>query len=115
MRFVLSWMVVGVMACGSAGVGGDRTSTIADLDGDVANGEAVYTANCVVCHLTDGTGETNGGVGDDLVLAFSESDDDLEYIDVILNGEGEMTAFGSSLEDQDIADLMAYMRDAFGG
>jgi mono/diheme cytochrome c family protein len=115
MRFVLSLMVVGAMACGTEGPSGDRASTIADLDGDVASGEAVYTANCAVCHLADGTGETNGGVGDDLVQALAEGDDDLEYIEVIINGEGEMTAFGDSLDDQEIADVIAYMNDAFGG
>lgn len=116
MRTVLFLVTVLAMACGEEGPTGGRVATIADLTGDVGNGEAVYTANCAVCHLADGTGETNGGVGDDLVQSLSdEPEEDSEYIDIILNGEGDMTAFDGLLEDQEIADVVAYMRDAFGG
>lgn len=115
MRVLLAWMAVGAMACGTEG-GGDRATTIADLTGDVTAGETVYADNCAVCHLEDGTGETNGGQGIDLVQLFiDEPNGDLDFIGTILNGEGAMTPFGDALEDQEIADVMAYMHDAFGG
>ncbi len=114
MRFEFALVALGAMACGSDG--GDRATSIEGLTGDVAAGETVYADNCAVCHLEDGTGDSNGGQGVDLVqLLIDEPNGEHDFIGTIITGEGEMTAFGDALEDQQIADVMAYMHDAFGG
>lgn len=115
MRLIVSLMAVTAMAC-DAGGSTDRVTTIESLTGDLASGETVYTENCAVCHLEDGTGDLNGGVGIDLVQLYTdEPNGEHDFIGTVLNGEGDMTAFADMLDDQQIADVMAYLKDAFGG
>jgi cytochrome c551 len=91
------------------GEGDDRVSAILELEGDVAAGETVYGGSCAACHGGDGS----GGTGPDLVESFANLGDE-EIVSVIIDGKGSMPA-QSSLEDQDVADVLAYGRDTFGG
>ncbi len=77
--------------------------------GDSANGATLYAANCASCHGDDGA----LGLVDatDLTVSMGEKSD-AELADVIVNGEGSMPAF-SALSEQDVADLIAYMHEAF--
>jgi mono/diheme cytochrome c family protein len=94
------WMasVVALTACGDDSV----LSSIEALDGDAAAGEALYEANCASCHGTDGT----GGSGPNLV---EEAPPKSEVIELVYYGEDAMPAFSDSLEDQEIADVTAYV------
>ena len=114
MRNFLMVLTVGLVACGGDKSTGDRTDAILALSGDVANGEVVYTDNCAVCHAASGLGENDPdspGTGDDLTEAAGEAAEDAEFIGIILNGEGSMTAFADLLDDQEVADVLAYMHD----
>lgn len=82
----------------------DRAQAILDLTGDAAAGEVTYTQQCSACHAADGT----GGTGPSLVAAYGEGED-LEMIDVILTGDDGMPGFESTLSDQEIADVWAYV------
>ena len=77
---------------------------IAALEGDATAGEPLYSNHCASCH-----GATaGGGSGPNLVKELK--DHDLEdMIDVVLDGDGSMPPF-DSLEDQQIADIMAYIK-----
>jgi len=85
-------------ACGSSATEG--------LTGDPAAGANVYAANCASCHGVNG----EGGTGPALA---GEAEETAELEDIILNGEGEMPAI--PLEDQELADVIAYLQETFGG
>jgi cytochrome c6 len=73
-----------------------------------------YKAKCASCHGADGKGTTGIGktlgvhdFGSDQVV--KESDADL--ITIVTNGKNKMPAYGKSLKDTDIKDLVAYVRE----
>lgn len=77
-------------------------------------GKKVYETNCAVCHKADGSG---------MLPAFPAIKNSpvangpiAKHIDLILNGEKNtaMQAFGSQLNDADIAAVVTYQRNAFG-
>ena len=72
------------------------------LTGDPTAGEAIYADSCASCHGADAT----GGSGPSLIGEVEEG----EATDIITNGEGDMPAFGDSLTEQDIADVIAYLQ-----
>ena len=83
-----------------------RVDDILALTGDSGSGASVYSGNCAACHGADGEGGTGPAMSD----AASGSDE--EIVETVLNGEGSMPSF-SSLEDQEIADLLAYINATF--
>ena len=83
-----------LVACGGKDGETDTTSG----EGDVANGESVYNSTCMTCHP---------GSGDIPTLSSSLSDEELA--DVITGGSGGMPP-QSSLSDQDVTDVVAYIR-----
>lgn len=93
-----------VFAACAGGEKDDRVTTILGLTGDTAAGETIYTTNCSGCHGADAT----GGSGPSLIDAYATGEDE-EMMDYIINGDGDMPAFGESLADQDIADVWAYV------
>lgn len=73
-----------------------------------ATGEEVYAELCARCHAAD----LSGGVGPPLGLgsdAAAESDEFLEF--TIMNGRGRMPSFSSSLDDDQLARLVTFMRE----
>jgi cytochrome c6 len=73
-----------------------------------------YKAKCAACHGADGKGTTGMGktlgvhdFGSDQVM--KESDADL--IAAVTNGRNKMPAYGKSLKDTEIKDLVAYIRE----
>ena len=101
-----------LVACGDKGddtgaAGGGAYDSILALTGDEASGATVYASTCSGCHAADGT----GGTGPSLVEHAQHFDDEA-LLDIVFNGRGSMPGF--SLEDQDAADLLAYIRAEFG-
>jgi mono/diheme cytochrome c family protein len=81
-------------------------------EGDpVARGEAVFAANCVVCHGSNLEGVVGPALGSGSNTA-SLSDDELAA--TITNGQSAMPAFSGVLEPEEIAGVIAYLRDAQG-
>ena len=80
----------------------------------MAKGEAVYASACAACHQLDG-----GGVPHH-IAAIAGSDvatGDLDqHLKVVLEGRAgtTMRAFGTELDDVELAALMTYQRNAFG-
>ncbi len=88
----------------------DRAATIAALTGVAADAQTNYTQVCVTCHGVDGTGVD--GLGNDLTASSYTKE---QTIDIILNGTTgvtpAMSAYGSTFNDQEIADLTQYSLD----
>ncbi len=83
--------------------------------GDLAQtgGEAVYGAVCAGCHMPDGAGAQGAGVypslvENDLLAAPSYP------IYLILEGQGAMPPLGGIMDDQQVADVVNYIRSSFG-
>ena len=91
--------------------------------GDIAAGKQKYAA-CAACHGADGKGQGGAfpvltGIPADeaekKLIAYREGDQ--EYLKSVGLGDryGTMAPNASGLSDEDIADLAAYIGDAFGG
>ena len=74
---------------------------------DPISGESIYIDLCATCHGADGMGTPSGSS----LLGISSSTDQ-ELWDVIFFGTDGMPAY-SDLSDQEIADLIAWMRAAY--
>ncbi len=78
----------------------------------MAQGKEVYTNNCASCHMEDGSGMagtfpaiTNSAI----VIGDIESE-----INMVMNGQGMMPAFGAMLSAADFAAVITYTRNSFG-
>lgn len=95
---------------GSDGTDGtDDTTDETDNTPSATNGETLFGSNgCAGCH------PAGGGTGPDLATAVPAlSDDDLTSI--ISDGVSgtSMMAYGDSLGDSGVADIVAYLREAY--
>ena len=92
---------------GETETGGDGGS-----EGDAAAGEAVFADNgCASCHTLEAAG-ASGTIGPNL----DESQPDFELaVDRVTNGAGAMPAFGDTLDEQQIADVAAYVVESTSG
>jgi mono/diheme cytochrome c family protein len=75
---------------------------------------ATYKAKCAGCHGADGKGSTALGkamgaqdFGSDEVTKMSDAD----LITIVTTGKNKMPAYGKSLKDTEIKDLVAYVRE----
>lgn len=122
--------ILAVLALVLAACGGDDSSDGGDsggdnggveLEGDAAAGENVYASSCATCHGPDAKGIE--GLGKDLHNnAFVDGKTDTEMVDFIKVGRPagdpanetgvDMPPKGGnpSLSDQDIYDVVAYLR-----
>jgi mono/diheme cytochrome c family protein len=89
---------------------------------ELASARKIYTETCVRCHKADGT----GGVTDiegrkikapNFTSEKQKGEPDSEYIEVIENGETHdgMPAFKGKIGDDDIKNLVKYIRREFQG
>ncbi len=86
----------------------DRLSAV-----DEPIGEAVYARRCASCHGDDGTGDDINPslVGADRVINPDRIND---HIEIVLQGEGQMQAFGPVLNDAEIAAVINHERTSWG-
>jgi mono/diheme cytochrome c family protein len=78
------------------------------LEGDSVSGETIYLDNCARCHLDDGSGDK----GPSLIFHIPRHSDEF-FVQLIIDGSGDMPGF-TDFSDQDISDLISYLRDTFG-
>lgn len=74
---------------------------------------ATFTAKCAACHGADGKGATQVGktLGvQDLASPAVQGMSDADLAQIIAKGKDKMPAYGDSLKDPDIKDLVAYIR-----
>lgn len=101
-----AWLVLALVACGDS-----RVDDVLALSGDVANGAEVYDSSCAICHGDDGQGD----IGSDLTTVVPTLSDE-EIVEILLDGISgtTMPAFSEALDDQAIADVLAYIRGGIG-
>jgi mono/diheme cytochrome c family protein len=76
-------------------------------------GAAVYAAVCAGCHMSDGRGAT--GAATYPALAEDRRLANIDYpILTVLLGQKAMPGFARTLSDQQIADVISYVRTHFG-
>jgi cytochrome c551 len=103
MRKMMALLPLMLIACGDKDGDSGGAAT-----GDAASGETLYSSNCAGCHGADGTGVSGPDLTSGLVSGLSDD----AISDVVANGEGSMPAILS--DDQDIADVVAYLRQEWG-
>lgn len=104
---VMAMLLVG---CGSDDDGGDTDVAT----GDPVAGETIYVDTCAGCHGEDGQAGTDidgTPAADHTVVVPAMTD--AEITDVVNNGSGAMPAQDVAAEDMD--DLLAYLRQQYGG
>ena len=125
MRYGPPMRVLKVLLCATVllgcddddGGGESRTQTILGLDADSAMGMSQYESNCGtdVCHGADGAGGSmapDPAPQDLRVLLSSRTDE--QVVDVLLEGIGTMPN-QASRSDQELANVVAYINEAFAG
>ncbi len=77
--------------------------------GDATAGEAVFQRNCVMCHSVTQDVKI---VGPSLysVMRGPHAHKAAEVHEIVVKGKGQMPAMGDRLSEQELTDLMAYLR-----
>ncbi len=79
----------------------------------IQDGQPLYAQNCAQCHQTDGMGKP-GQVprlaGNPIVTL----EDPIPAIQIVSNGKGAMPAFQDKLDGNQMADILSYIRNAWG-
>lgn len=120
--------MLAVGACGNSGSaptgeqpaagGGAPADAEHSLPGNAEAGAAIYGRICVACHGADGRG--NGGVtganfvGDATRLAKTNTQLLLSIRDGVTTGPSPMPAQAGVLNDQEMKDVLSYIRHTFG-
>jgi mono/diheme cytochrome c family protein len=77
------------------------------------SGEALFANACQGCHMADGKGAT--GAGTYPSLAHNSNLESGGYpVAVVLNGQRAMPAFGAMMSDEQVAEVVNYVRTHFG-
>jgi cytochrome c6 len=74
---------------------------------------SVYKAKCAACHGADGKGNTPAGKqlgAHDFASPEVAKESDEDLIAIVTKGKNKMPAYGSSLKDPQIKDLIGYVR-----
>jgi mono/diheme cytochrome c family protein len=100
----------GTETTGTETTGTETTGGAAE--GDPVAGKAVFTgaSGCANCHTLSDAGAT-GNVGPNLDEAKPSAD---LVVDRVTNGQGNMPSFKTSLTEQQIADVAAYVSSVAG-
>jgi mono/diheme cytochrome c family protein len=81
-----------------------RTTTVAGLTGNAANGAAVFGKKCAGCHGSDGKTGSNGPS-----LLSAAADPATTIATYLIDGKNRMPSFKDS-SDQELADLIAHVK-----
>jgi cytochrome c oxidase subunit II len=78
----------------------------------ISQGESVYVAQCETCHGPDGEGLDAQFPALDANSFVLTADPD-PVIDLVLNGRAQMPPFRDQLTDEEIAQVVSYIRNAW--
>lgn len=87
-----------------------RVDAIVALPRDAEAGATTFADRCAGCHGPDGGGS---GFAPSLFERVP-SRDDLSIVQTLLQGRGQMPAWGEVLDDHALADVLGFLRDRFG-
>jgi mono/diheme cytochrome c family protein len=85
-----------------------RAVAVLALEPSVLDGEALFKKHCTPCHGSEGTGTASGPSHFERVPNLT----DFEIALTLINGKSPMPSW-AALEDQNLADLRAYLRFTF--
>lgn len=88
-----------------------RSEAILGLDADAEAGADHFAARCAACHGVSGHGTAAAPNLEDRV----PTRDDASLLRTLIAGRGGMPSWGETLSDQEIADVLAFLRVSFGG
>jgi mono/diheme cytochrome c family protein len=91
--------------------GGGEVDAILALSGNSAAGSAVYTQTCGISSCHGSSGNNGSQTAGDLPVAVPAASDS-SIVTTVIKGQDSMPAQGA-LEDQQVADVLAYLRDTF--
>lgn len=77
------------------------------------SGERLYLNSCRGCHMLDAMGASGAGSYPSLI-ANRNLEASVYAIDIVLNGRGGMPSFGEMMSDDQIAEVVNYLRTHFG-
>ncbi|MGE5251367.1 MAG: c-type cytochrome [Bacteroidota bacterium] len=79
----------------------------------ISQGEQIYLEFCSECHQVDGTGYTTlfPRLAGNPVVTLHDPE---PIIDTVLYGQGSMMSFRNKLNNQQIAAVLSYIRNAWG-
>ena len=106
MKKLIAAALLSLAGCGGPPV--DKTGRVAAitlLTADVPAGQTVYSNTCSSCHGPDGKGKSARAIVSDVGSLSNE-----ELATIALNGTGFMGPAGASLSDQQVADLVGWMK-----
>src|SRR5437763_7924667 len=69
---------------------------------------ATYKAKCAMCHTPDGKGGRMGTR--DFASPEVKAESDAQLAEIITKGKGKMPAYGEKLKENEIKDLVTYIR-----
>lgn len=104
---LLILMVVSLSACNS------HTDRPPDPQKSISNGKPLYEQHCATCHQKDGKGQP-GKVPKLAGNPIITLEDPIPIITTVVNGQGKMPEFGDKLSSNEIADILSYIRNAWG-
>jgi len=83
--------------------------------GDPTNGKIIYETNCLICHGERGKGDGLLGATlrpppTDLTGSQARAKSDTDLLTVIHDGRGVMPAWKTRLKEQEIQNVLAYIR-----
>ena len=86
---------------------------LAELTPQQTQGHATFQARCAICHYDRQTGALHGpsllGVFKKPALPSGAAATDERVTATILHGRNNMPAMAAQLDDQDLADILAYL------
>lgn len=90
-----------------------KTESLVNIPFDdlLAKGKEVYTSNCAGCHMPNGEGIA--GTFPAIKASPVATGGMAEHVKLVVNGKGAMPAFGSMLDESQIAAVVTYQRNAF--
>jgi glucose dehydrogenase/mono/diheme cytochrome c family protein len=102
---------LGLAATAAACSGSDGPAGGGKGTGAEAAGARTYATTCATCHGVDGAGGQGPAIGDGAAARrFSAA----EMVAIVHDGRGNMPPLGTALSDDQIRDVVAYVRDVLG-
>lgn len=106
-------MLLALVAFGGSGAMAQTVTFGAPYRFTEQGGPAVYAAVCSGCHMANGRGAAGAGAYPSLAADPRLSAADYP-VGLVLHGHGGMPGFAGMLTDQQVADVVAYVRSNFG-
>jgi mono/diheme cytochrome c family protein len=78
----------------------------------ISMGGPLYDRNCARCHGADGAGQ--GGAYPALAGSDMVTGDPEPVIEIVVHGRGAMPAFGQEFDNEQLAAVVSYVRNAWG-